>query len=445
MTDPLETYLDYQRRTAEQATPEPVGEASAFEGAGEAVRAELSGAVDALRPDLEALALALHDDPEIGFEEHRSVARVAELLARHGVPAEVGAYGLATALQATVGSTGPHFALIAEYDALPGVGHACGHNIIAASAVGAFLASAPVIERLGGRLSLIGTPAEENGGGKELILRAGGFDDVDAAGMVHPGAATESIVGHRTTGVRRVAVTYHGRASHAAAAPWLGLNALDAAVTAYQGVAQLRQHVLPIDRIHGIITDGGAAPNVVPERAAALFYVRSAGIDTLRALTDRVVAVLEAAALSTGTRAEIVVDPVPPYLPLEVNVELTRRWAVALRARGHVLPPPPLVPPQGGASTDMGNVSQYVPSIHPSIGLGGPDDIRPHNPAFAQWTVQPPAFHALADAAAGLAISAADYVADPALRAAVAREFEAKGGRFRWDDGDASAGSVPRP
>lgn len=397
--------------------------------------AELGAAVDALRPELATLAHALYDEPEIGFAEHASVARIAALLGDHGVATETGVHRLETAFRASVGPEGaPHFAIVAEYDALPGIGHACGHNIIAGIAVGAFLAAAPVVARLGGRLSLIGTPAEENGGGKEHIIRAGGFDDVDAAGMVHPssGSGTTSILGQRTTGVRRVAVTYHGRAAHAAGAPWLGRNALDGAVSAYQGVAQLRQHILPTDRIHGIITDGGAAPNIVPERAAALFYVRSAEIDTLRALTDRVVAVLEGAALSTGTRAEIEVDPVPPYLPLQTNVALTERWARALETRGREIPAPPAIPPQGGPSTDMGNVSRFVPSIHPSIGLGGPDDVSPHNAAFADLTVLPAALDALVDAATALAAAAVDFVTDADLRAAVAAEFAATGGRYRW-------------
>lgn len=396
---------------------------------------DLAASVEALRPELTALAEALYAAPEIGFEEHASAARIVELVSAHGIAVEAPAFGLETAFRASVGEEGaPHFAILAEYDALPGVGHACGHNIIAGIAVGAFLAAAPVVARLGGRLSLIGTPAEENGGGKEHIIRAGGFDDVDAAGMVHPsgGSGTTSVIGQRTTGVRRVAVTYHGRAAHAAGAPWLGRNALDGAVSAYQGVAQLRQHIRPTDRIHGIITDGGAAPNVVPERAAALFYVRSAEIDTLRELTDRVVAVLEGAALSTGTRAEIEVDPVPPYLPLQTNVALTERWARALAARGRVIPPPPAAPPQGGPSTDMGNVSRFVPSIHPSIGLGGPDEVFPHNAAFADLTVLPPAIDALVDAAVALASAAVDYTSDPALRAAVAAEFAATGGRYRW-------------
>jgi len=421
---------------------------------------ELGQRVDALRPDLTALVRDLYANPEIGFEEHATVARIAALLAAHGITAEVGAYGLPTALRASVGPGGtdapggpgaagaagdsgegaaasaPHFAIIAEYDALPGVGHACGHNIIAGIAVGAFLAAAPVVERLGGRLSLIGTPAEENGGGKELIIRAGGFDDVGAAGMVHPssGSGTTSVLGQRTTGVRRIAVTYHGRAAHAAGAPWLGRNALDGVVTAYQGVAQLRQHILPTDRLHGIITDGGAVPNVVPERAAALFYVRSAEVETLRELTRRVVAVLEGAAISTGTRAEIDVDPVPPYLPLQTNVALTERWAAALTARGREVPAPPAVVPQGGPSTDMGNVSRVVPSIHPSIGLGGPDDVFPHNADFADLTVLPAALDALADAATALAATAVAYVSDPALCEAAAAEFAAAGGPYRWEE-----------
>lgn len=427
-------YLAYQRAAA--VTPEPPDDRpSRFAGAG-AVD-ELSAAVEGLRPDLEALATSLQAEPEIGFEEHRSVAKIAALLAAHGIRSEVGAFGVDTALRATVGTgDGPHFAIIAEYDALPGIGHACGHNVIAGIAVGAFLAAAPLVERLGGRLSLIGTPAEENGGGKELILRAGGFDDVGAAGMVHPtgGGDVTPVHAQRTTGVRRVAVTYHGRAAHAAGAPWLGANALDAVVTAYQSVAQLRQHILPIDRIHGIITDGGAAPNIVPERASALFYVRSGEIDTLRVLTDRVVAALEGAATATGMRAEIEVDPVPPYLPLEPNVELTKRWAAALTSRGRVIPPSPPVRAQGGPSTDMGNVSRFVPSIHPAIGLGAPEGVHPHNEAFARSTVLPAAFDALVDAAVGLAATAVDYVADADLRVAVAEEFAAAGGRYRWED-----------
>lgn len=433
--DQRQVYLDHLTRAASpEVVPVPID--SHFTGAAAHIHRQLFDGVDALQPEVRELARWLYHHPERGFAEHESVQAIVDLLGRHGITAELGVYGLDTAFHAQAGSgDGPHFAIIAEYDALPGVGHACGHNIITGIAVASFLAVARVAKQLGGRVSLIGTPAEENGGGKEYIIQAGGFDDVDAAAMVHPAAgdSVTSIVGQPNTGVRRVGVTYHGRAAHAAGAPWLGINALDAVVTAYQSVAQLRQHILPIDRVHGIITDGGAAPNVVPETASALFYVRSAEIDTLKVLTQRVVEALEGAALSTGTRAEIEVDPVPPYLPLKENVELGRRWAQSFTARGRVVPPPPSVPQLKGGSTDMGNVTQYIPAIQPSVGLGGPEGIQPHNAAFADLTLEPSAFEALADAAAAVAATAADYLADPQLRAAVQAEFETRGGRFRWE------------
>lgn len=433
MTDSLSPYIDWQARGP--ARTAEVADSPEYAGAGGSIHDELGGAVDALRPELEDLARALFEDPEIGFQEHRTIRRIADLVEAHGIAVELGAFGVETAFRASAGSAeGPHFAVIAEYDALPEVGQACGHNIIAGIGVGAFLALAPLAERLGGQVSLIGTPAEENGGGKEYLIQAGAFDDVDAAGMVHPSAgdAVSPITGLQNTGVRRVGVTYRGRAAHAADSPWLGRNALDAVVSAYQGVAQLRQHILPIDRVHGIITDGGTAPNIVPERASAMFYVRSAEIETLRALTDRVVAVLEAAALATGTVAEIDVDPVPPYVPLSPNIELNKRWARSVERRGRDVPPPPPVPVLSGGSTDMGNVTLFIPAIQPTIGLGAPDGVNPHNAAFAEATLQPSAFSAMADAAVAVASTAADYLADPALRTAVAAEFAANGGRYRW-------------
>jgi hypothetical protein len=222
-----------------------------------------------------------YDEPEIGFEEHASVARIAALLAAHGVDAEVGAFGLDTALRATAGAdaaaSGPHFAIIAEYDALPGIGHACGHNVIAAVAgrssrprrwsptsADGCRSSAPPRRRTAAARSSSSAPA----GSTTWMPPAWSTPRADRARVPCSASAR----------VRRVAVTFHGRAAHAAGAPWLGRNALDGVVTAYQSVAQLRQHILPTDRLHGIITDGGAAPNIVPERASALFYVRSADV-----------------------------------------------------------------------------------------------------------------------------------------------------------------------
>ena len=433
VADPFEVYDAGEQPTATRP-PKPTGAEpeTGFAGIADETRERIASRVGAVRPELEDLARALHAKPELGFEEHESVARIARLLRGHGVEVEVGAWGLDTAFRATIGDgDGPHFAIVAEYDALPEVGHACGHNILAGIAVGAFLAARDEVAATGGRLSLIGAPAEEGGGGKELLSRAGGFDDVDAAGMVHPGVGDEvsPVLSGKTSGVRRVRVTYRGRAGHAALSPYLGLNALDAVVTAYQSVAQLRQHILPIDRIHGIITDGGVAPNVVPERASAEFLIRSSEVSTLDALFDRVIAILEGAALTTGTRAEIEADYVPAYLPLEQNVELVKRWAGVLRSRGRHVPTVPAVERQGGPSTDMGNVSQYVPAIHPAIGLGAPRDVVPHGARFAEYTILPPAFRALEDAAVALGATAIDFLADPALRAAVAAEFEARGGR----------------
>ncbi|MDQ1082110.1 MULTISPECIES: amidohydrolase [Microbacterium] len=427
--DPLEVYTAWGRARAEATVAEPVRRDR--RGAGPSVHAAIAARVEQLRPELTALAVDLHANPEVGFEEVRSAARIADLLEAHGAEVERGAFALPTAFRATSGAGGAHFAVVAEYDALPGIGHACGHNVIAAIAAGAFLAASDVVRD--GRISIIGAPAEEGGGGKELILRAGGFDDVDAAGMVHPSTGDDvgAILGGGTSGVRRLIATYHGRAGHAALSPYLGLNALDAVVTAYQSIAQLRQHILPVDRIHGIITDGGAAANVVPERASAEFLIRSDDIATLDVLVERVVAILEAAALSTGTRLDLDLDFVPAYLPLRPNVTLTERWATALERRGRVVPLRPRTARQGGPSTDMGNVSWFVPSIHPTLGLGAAPGVLPHNAAFADSTVQPAAFDALVDAAIALAGAAADFVSDEELRADVAAEFAATGGRRR--------------
>lgn len=408
---------------------------SELAGSGPQVHDAIQRVIAAEHEALIQLSQELYDDPEIGFEEYRTVQRIAAFLAERGVEVEVGAFGLETAFTVTRGAqTGPHFAVLAEYDALPGVGHGCGHNLIAAVAVGAFLALNEVISSTGGRVSLIGTPAEENGGGKALIIEAGGFDDVDAAGMVHPSAGdgVSPVAGVTTSGVRRVAVTYRGRAAHAAAAPHLGLNALDAVVLGYQGVAALRQHIASNERVHGIITDGGAAPNVVPDLAAALYYVRSNTVERLRVLTDRVVDVLEGAALATGTTMELTLDPVPPYLPLRENVALSRRWADALTSRS-ADPLPPGDHQERPASTDMGNVSELIPALHPLIGIGAPPHVPPHHPEFARYTTLPKAHESIAEAAVALASAAADWLADPELRERAQQEFDQRGPATRWE------------
>jgi amidohydrolase len=419
---PYANYLSAVTDRIRRADPPPP--TSEFEGAA-GLHERIGTGVEALRDDLIALSHDIHGHPEVGFEEHHAARAVADLLARHDVEAEVGAYGLDTALRAAAGDGDTTVAVIAEYDALPGIGHACGHNVICATAVGAFLALHRLADELEGRVELIATPAEEGGGGKELIARAGGFDHVDAAVMCHP--AGMDVADHPWLGVRQVAVTYHGLSAHASMMPFMGRNALDAAVLAYTGVAQLRQHMLPDDRVHGIITDGGQVPNIVPDRAAAHFYVRSAEPETLVELCDRVRAILESAATATATVAELEWDPCPPYLPVRTNRPLAARYAVNLRDRARQVLPAGVAPAALAASTDLGNISVRVPSIHPLLSVA-PSEATIHTPEFADHAASPRADEAIIDGAIGLARTAADYLADADLRAAVASDFLAEGG-----------------
>ncbi|MEJ8280784.1 M20 family metallopeptidase [Pseudonocardia spirodelae] len=408
------------------AAAEPI--TSPHEGAPAAVTAAVGAAVDALGAELLALSHDLHAHPETAFAEHRSVGRVAELLRRHGVAADVGVHGLETALRASTGAGGgPTVAVLAEYDALPGLGHACGHNVICSAAVGAFLALARVlaVHPVPATVLLLGTPAEEGGGGKETMARDGAFDGVDAAVMLHPFA--HDIADHPFLGRRQLEVTYHGVAAHAAAQPHGGRNALDAVVAGYQGIAMLRQHLPDTDRVHGIVTDGGQAPNVVPERAAARYYLRSAHPETLRDLTTRVEAIAVAAAAMTGCGYTLDWDPRPPYLPIRHNRTLAARWAVHQAGRGRTVLPRGVVPESLTGSTDLGNVSLRVPAIHPMIAIAGPGTAL-HTTGFAAAAAGPGGDRAVLDGAAGLATVVADLLHDAALRDAVAAEFAEQGG-----------------
>jgi amidohydrolase len=398
---------------------------SGFEGASKDVRDLVAEAAAELGDELVALSRDVHAHPEEAFGEHRSVGAVAELLDRHGVASEVGVGGLETSLVARAGGDGPHIAVLAEYDALPGIGHGCGHNIICSTAVGAFLAAARAVERTGGRLSLVGTPAEEGGGGKETLARAGVFDDVDAVIMLHPFG--HDVAMHPFLGRRQVEMVFHGVAAHASAQPFMGRNALDAAVAAYQGVAALRQHLPDGDRAHGVFTDGGARPNVVPDRAALLFYLRSSEPETLRDLAARVAAVAEGAAAMTGCGVELVWDEQPPYLPIRANHALAGRWAVNQAPYGRTPLPPGVVPEFLTGSTDLGNLSYRMPAIHPMIAVSGPT-VALHTVEFAAAAGSESGDRAVRDGAAGLALTAVDYLADADLREAVHAEFAAAGG-----------------
>jgi amidohydrolase len=428
MTEPSSPYAGVLERllddvTRKAAEAEPLS--SPHHGASAQVRTAVATAVERLADDLVGLSQDVHAHPELGYEEHHAAAAIGHLLGRHGIDAEVGAYGLPTAVRARVGDGRPRVAILAEYDALPGIGHACGHNVICSTAVGAFLAAATVISDLDGSVELIGTPAEEGGGGKELIAQAGGFDDVDAVVMLHP--SSFEAAEHPWIGVRTVDVTYHGLAAHASAMAFMGRNALDAAVNAYTGMAQLRQHMLPTDRIHGVITDGGQKPNIVPERAALTFYIRSAQPETLAVLAQRAEDIFTSAATMTGTQVEIGWDPTPVYLPVRNNHPLALRWAVNVAERGRTSLPLGIVPEALTGSTDLGNVSVRVPSIHPTLAIA-PAGVSIHSPDFTQHAASAAADQGVLDGAVGLALTAVDFLADEQLRTSVAQEFESQGG-----------------
>jgi amidohydrolase len=389
------------------------------------LRRQVSGHIERLAPALVGLSHRVHRAAELGFAEHTSVAAVAELLAEHGFRAEVGGpglAGLATALRVSAGQGGPRVGVFAEYDALPDIGHGCGHNVICASAVGAFLGLAPVAARLGGTVTLFGTPAEENGSGKELMARAGAFDELDAVLMLHPSAG-RTVADVRNQGLRSVEVTYHGVPAHASSAPEQGRNALDALVAAYQGIAALRQHIGMRERVHGVITEGGQAANVVPVRARGRFLLRSPDEVALAALSHRVHRILEGAALMTETRLEATWDQVPPCLPIRGSAVLAERFAVHYADRGQ----PVTASGEGLGSTDLGNISLRVPAIHPMVAIA-PAGVALHTVEFAEHAAAGPADVAVLDGAVAMALSAVDFLADAELRAEVRAEFEAQGG-----------------
>jgi len=309
-----------------------------------------------------------------------------------------GTAGLDTAIVAEYG-TGPlTVSICAEYDALPGIGHACGHNIIAAAAVGAGLALAPLADELGLTVRVLGTPAEEGGGGKILMLRAGSFDGSNLAMMVHPSPLESSRMA--CLAVQHFDVRYTGRSAHASAYPQLGINAADALTVAQVGIGLLRQHIKPTDRIHGIVTDGGDAPNIVPERTGGQWYARSATLAELAELYPRVQACFEAGALATGATVHFD-EPGPAYSEFEHDEELVALWEREATAIGRVFPSEPQDPNLAG-STDMANVSLAMPTIHPMLAIETGGAVN-HQPEFTAACITADADRAVRDGALGMA------------------------------------------
>ena len=309
-----------------------------------------------LADELVQLSRDIHADPELAYQERRAAARIASLIERHGVPVQMGIGGLATAFRARVGPPGPSVALLAEYDALASVGHGCGHNLIAMTNVGAFLRVASETD-LGMAVELIGTPAEEDGGGKIDLLGAGVFDDVAFALSTHPAAQGRWGVSGTGLGIVGKRVIYRGAASHAGSSPERGRNALNGVIRLFVGIDAWRQHLPQDSRVHGIITHGGDAVNVIPARAEAKFGLRAKDLVTLEEMVATFTDVAQGAALETGTTVEIT-DYLPLYAPVAANTRLGDVVADELRRRGVDAERGVLVT----ASTDLGNVSQKVPT-----------------------------------------------------------------------------------
>jgi amidohydrolase len=388
----------------------------------ETLKKDLASAIDSMRDELLGLSHAIHQEPELALQEFKAAARMTAAVESHDLTVQRGAFGLETAYVSEFGDdTGPTIAVLSEYDALPGVGHACGHNIIATAGYGAAMALAKLGARLPGRVRYLGTPAEERFGGKEIMAREGAFDRADAAMMIHP--SNLDLVTMPCIAIAEVEVTYFGRAAHASAVPYRGLNALDAVVTAYQSIAQLRQHIRNTERIHGIITEGGLAANIVPERAACRFYVRGADVVELAPLKARVQACFEAAALSTGCKVETKWGNTD-YLDLKTNWPMAEAFTRNAALVGRELTPISELPPGYAGSTDMGNVSHRVPSIHPMIAVA-PAGVIIHNAEFARWAASEKGDAAVIDGAKMLALTALDLMCDSDLLATTKNDFAA--------------------
>lgn len=359
------------------------------------------------------LSHRIHANPELGYEEVKASRWVAETLADAGFAVEAGICDLPTAFVARAGSGPLHIAICAEYDCLPGIGHACGHNLIAAMAVGAGLAAAQVADEVGLTVSVIGTPAEEvgNAGGKILLLERGAFDGVHAAMMVHPApldAAMPSLIA-----AALFDVGYTGKEAHAAATPELGINAADALTVAQVAIGLLRQHIRVTDRIHGITTKGGDAFNVVPAHTSARYMVRAQTLDELQELTPRVFRCFEAGAVATGARLEIAGGD-KPYAQVAHDTTLALLYQRNAEALGRRFMERSL----SSASTDMGNVSQVLPTLHPSIGINSLPAVN-HQPEFTAHCATPDADTALMEGALAMAWTAIDAATDDTLRASL--------------------------
>ena len=369
--------------------------------------------IGGIRDELIALSHRIHANPELGFEEHKASAWLCETLADAGFSVKAGICGLPTAFIARAGSGPLHVAVCAEYDCLPGIGHACGHNVIAAMSVGAGIAAAGIADEAGLTVSVIGTPAEEvgNNGGKIVLLEGGAFEGVHAAMMVHPSPL--DVAEPTALAIATFDAHFTGKEAHAAAFPELGINAADALTITQTAIGLLRQHMRTTERVHGIITRGGDAPNVIPAHTSARYMVRARNIHDLDEILGKVRRCFEAGALATGAKLEVVGGD-KPYAELHHDREIAALYQRNAEDLGRTFMQLPAVT-VGSFSTDMGNVSLKIPSIHPSIGIASLPAVN-HQPEFTAHCITAAADKALIDGALAMTWTMADLAGTMELR-----------------------------
>jgi amidohydrolase len=383
----------------------------------EELKASVIAEIEACRHQLRQLSLKIHSSPELGFQEVKAVAWLTQYLEENGFSIERSICELPTAFRGSYGQGKPAIAILAEYDALPKLGHACGHNLIAGCAVGAAVACKLAIDRFGGSVLVIGTPAEELYGGKAIMVEQGAFDNIDLAMMMHPGvhdaATTQALA---CIGLE---VEFSGKAAHAAANPEAGINALEAMLQSFAAINSLRQHIKNKARIHGIITNGGEAANIVPAHSAGTFIVRAEDDTYLDKLKEKVLNCFIGAATASGASLEYRWGKAR-YAPLRNNLTLARLFRQNMLSLGRKMRLTD--PSKAFGSTDMGNVSQIVPAIHPSVAIAGKEVVA-HSPEFASAAASEAGIQGMLDGAKALVMTVVDLVANPEIVIHVKREF----------------------
>ena len=387
------------------------------------LKTRIRDASSKLFPALVEVSKRMHASPEIGFQEEKAAAWLSGLLQDHGFAVERGVAGLPTAFIGSYGKGGPVIAILSEYDALPEVGHGCGHNLIGPSGIGAGICAKIAVDALGGTIKVYGTPAEEVGGGKPVMVDQGLFNSVDAVMMFHPypGEPKSAATGGGSLALRVLDITYRGKSAHSAFAPWEGRNALDGVIQLFNGLNAMRQQLKPDVRLHGIITNGGQAFNVTPQVAAARIGARSFDTRYLQEVVGRIEAAAQGAAAATGTQVEI--TTFMRYDAMKPNPTIGRVLCETLRSLGMTVPDPRPAPPERAASSDFGNVSQVAPAAGFAVATHE-TGVNFHTPEFAQGATGQRAFEGMRVAVEAMACAAADLLATPDLVAQARREFQ---------------------